>query len=155
MNDDEEDVHNLRQSIVQGVVLSIEDGGAVQTATVQTADGAIRAGVEIVQPFGFASSPPAAGADVLLWAVGGDVGHLVGLVSAPGLRFGNLNRGEVVVYGAGGSRVHLQQGGTVVIAAATKVIISATAVEIDGALTVNGHLQVNGAIDATGTIHGH
>ena len=90
----------------------------------------------------------------MLFAVGNDASHLIGIVDAPALRFGNLQRGEAVIYGAGGSRVHIQQGGTVVVAAAVKVIVQAPDVEILGNLSVTGHVTVTGAIDATGTIHG-
>lgn len=82
------DVYDARAMVQRGLVLSIDDTGQVQTATVRTTDGAIYSGIEVYQPFGAASVPPGDGAIALLFAVGGDPANMVALLANPSIRFG-------------------------------------------------------------------
>ena len=88
-------VGDLRATIVRGVVRAVNDGGALQTVDVETADGFIRAGVEVMQVFGHAGMPPAEGIGCILLAVGGDPGNYVALpLASPARRFGNQPAGD-------------------------------------------------------------
>ncbi len=110
---DAETAHAYRGIVARSVVKSTNDEGGTQTATVTTHRHVDRSDVEIVQPFGVASNPPDGGAMVVL-AVGGDQGDLVGLpVAAPGNRLGRLKKGESALYGAKGDRVHIKQDGSI------------------------------------------
>ncbi|MDA8049958.1 MAG: phage baseplate assembly protein [Rhodospirillales bacterium] len=154
---------DVRGIAAWGVVSAVEDGAEAQTVTVQTADGAVRTAVEVAQPFGLASVAPANGALCVLLAVGADPANLVALpVGCPAARMGELAAGEVAIYGADGSRVHIRAGGTIEVwgAAAVKVTTqdmtieaSQGGVQITGTVTVTGDLNVSGNVaDGTGTL---
>lgn len=133
--DDREIAAALRGLVARGLVRTTSDAGAAQTAEVTVARHVDRSGVEIIQPFGLASRPPAGGSMVVL-AVGGDQGDLVGLpVAAPSSRLGHLAEGESALYGGDGTRVHIKADGTVHVPAGKAVVITCgdLTIEIDKA----------------------
>lgn len=153
--------------IRKGVVIAIDDTGPAQMVTVQTSAGAVHT-AEVIQPFGHATVPPINGCEAVVFGVGGDPANMVALLINPARRFGNMAIGESVLYGRGGSRVAIRNGGTievlgfaavttdaplVSVTAATSVTITAPAIALDGAVTVTGSVSVTGAITTTGTIH--
>jgi phage baseplate assembly protein V len=151
---------------VRAKPLTIDDAGESQTASVRTHNGTTRSDVEILQPFGVSSMPPAGSLMVVL-AVGGDQGDLVGLpVGAPGARMGGLAPGESVLYGAAGQRVLCKADGSVNVLSATAVKIKgqdvtieadsltgkATAITLDGPVTIKGNLTVEGSASIGGSL---
>jgi phage gp45-like len=140
---------DFRGATVLGVVQAVNDAGQAQTVDVKTHEGIVRAGIEVLQPFGFAGAPPAVGAICLLLAVGGDPGHMVALpVAAPGGRYGGQAAGEATMYGSDGTRVSIRQGSTVEVWAATQVILHTPLA------TITGNLVVDGDISDAGGAHG-
>lgn len=116
-------VHAFRGIVSRAVVRSTNDGGETQTASVTTHRHVDRTDVEIAQPFGFSSRAPGGGMMVVL-AVGGDQGDLVGLpVAAPGSRLGNLAEGEAAMHNAKGDRAHAKADGTFEIVSAHKIVV--------------------------------
>lgn len=102
----------LRGLISRAVVKSSADTTESQTVNVRIRAGHDATEVEVLQPFGFASRPPANGLVVLL-AVGGDQGDMVALpAGSPGNRMGNLAEGEAAIYGILGNRFHAKADGT-------------------------------------------
>jgi phage gp45-like len=143
----EEIVMQLRGLLARALVRGSSDAGQAQTVDVTTHEGVHRSRVEVLQPFGVASRPPA-GAMTVVLAIGGDQGDLVALpVAAPGRRFGNVPAGGTVIYDAAGNRVFLGNDGIVEIHAATRVLIKAPEVRIEGNLVVTGSVA-----DAAGTM---
>lgn len=121
--DIKEMVHAFRGIVSRAVVRSTNDGGETQTASVTTHRHVDRTDVEVAQPFGFSSRAPGGGLMVVL-AVGGDQGDLVGLpVAAPGSRLGNLAEGEAAMHNAKGDRAHVKADGTFEIVSASKVVV--------------------------------
>lgn len=113
MSQDAETAHAYRGIVSRSAVRSTNDKGATQTATVETHRHVERSDVEILGQFGVSSRPPAGGEMVVL-AVGGDQGDLVGLpVQAPGNRLGGLQEGETAVHNHKGDRIHFKADGTV------------------------------------------
>ena len=160
---DSNQVMQMRGMAVRGVVLAVRDDGQAQTVDVQTHDGFIRSGIEVLQPFGHAAFAPVPGGLVVLLAMGGDEGDMVAMpVANPASRFGGLAPGESVVYGAGGSRVAIRQGGTIEVLAASAVNITApgvtvtasSGVTIVGTVTLRGDLHVTGGIEIDGVMTG-
>ena len=150
-----ETVGDMRGVVTRGLVVAVDDTGEMQRVDVQTHGGAVRAGIEVYQPFGLATAPIAAGSVVLLLAVGGDPGDLVALAPVtPSGRFGNLGAGESVVYGADGSRVAFRQGGTIDVLAGATVLISAPGVRVQApnGVTITGNVSVAGSLTASGDI---
>lgn len=155
-------VFDLRNLIRMGIVQAVDDSGQAQSALVQTNDGATHAAVEVQQPFGFASLPPADGALAVVLAIGGDPGQLVVLpLGNPSSRFGALLHGEVAIYGSDGTRVHIRQGGTVEVHAAAQVIVNAPTLVVQGLtggadaqVTVRGDMLVTGDISDRDGLHG-
>lgn len=144
---EEEIVMYLRGLMARGLVLGTNDGGASQRINVTTHQGITRQRVEVLQPYGLATHPPA-GAMTVVLAIGGDQGDMVALpIASPANRFGQLAPGEVVIYDAAGSRVALRAGGIVEIHAATRVLIKAPEVRIEGNLVVTGDVS-----DAAGSM---
>lgn len=155
----------LRSVVARATVLRVDDTGPVQRVDVETHDGIIRQGVEVLVPGGFASAP-VAGAGVVLFAVGGDQGDLVAVpAAAPGTRLGNLAPGEVGISDGNGNRVVIRAGGIVEVRAATKLrvvapqveIVASSGVSITGDLTVSGDVSdLNGSMqEMRTTYNGH
>lgn len=130
--------HGIRGIVSRAVVRKTSDSGEMQTADVTTHHKVDRDGVEIVQPFGVASRPRSGGLMVVL-AVGGDQGDLVGLpIGLPEDRLGGLEEGETAVYGADGSRVHVKADGSIDVKAQTLVTVDVNGTTIkveDGTIT--------------------
>lgn len=158
----------LRGLVVRAVVQGVADGGETQTVQAETHEGVLRADIEVLAPFGFASVPPA-GAMTVLLAVGGDQGDMVALpVSCPSARFGALQPGEAVVHDAAGNRLHFRNGGLVEIQAATSMLVKVGGTELlvnDAGVRITGDLVVTGQVsDGVGSMqdmrdqyngHGH
>lgn len=162
-----EQAFDARSMLREATVIAINDAAAVQTVDVLTDEGAVYAGVVVIQAWGHASSPPLKGLKALLLGVGGDAANLRALLYSTGRRMGALARGESVSYGNNGARVAILQGGTVQVQAGTvvdivapNVTITASAgatlngpIAINGSLTANGAVQVNGNVTITGDLH--
>jgi phage gp45-like len=160
----------LRGLVVRAVVRGTGDAGETQTVEAETHEGILRSGIEVLQPFGVASRPPAQGAIAVLLAVGGDQGDMVALpLACPSARFGDLAAGETVVHDAAGNRLHFRAGGLVEVAASTslkvtvggtELLVNATGVTITGDLVVTGQVSdANGSMQEmrdryNGHVHG-
>lgn len=132
---DAETAHAYRGIASRAIVRSTNDSGGSQTASVTTHRHVDRTDVEIVQPFGFASRAPAGGLMVVL-AIGGDQGDLVGLpVAAPGNRLGKLAEGESALYNLKGDRVHIKADGS--IEATSRKAIKSTVKTVSTEITDN------------------
>lgn len=164
------DAMSLRGMVARGVVRALADDGQAQTVDVETHDGAVRAGVEVLLPYGFASRAPAGpGAVVLLLAVGGDPADLVALpVAVPSVRFGGQQPGEVAIGDDGNNRVQIRAGGVIELRGATRIVcqVGATRLEVTAAgVAITGDLVVTGQVsDGAGSMaemrakyngHGH
>lgn len=114
---DQESANYVRGIVQRGVVTGTNDNGGIQTADVTVMRDHRRSGVEVYQPWGLASNPPAGGVS-LLFAVGGDQGDMVALpVGNPAMRLGNLKAGEVALFSSDGSRVLIKPDGTIDVVA--------------------------------------
>jgi phage gp45-like len=148
-----EDAASLRGQVVRAIVHSSDDSTGNQALTVETHEGVIRSGVEVLQPYGLASRPAPGGMTVLL-AIGGDQGDMVALPPTGGARLG-VEDGEAALYTDEGTRVHLRGGGLVEIAAATSVTVTVggTVLTITPTgVAITGNLVVTGNISASGTV---
>lgn len=148
-----EDAATLRGQIVRAVVHSVEDAAGSQALVVETHEGVVRSGVEVLQPYGLASRPAAGGMTVLL-AIGGDQGDMVALPATGGARLG-VAAGEAAIYTDEGSRVHLRAGGIIEITSATEltVTIGGTLLRVSpSGVEITGNLAVTGSITASGTV---
>jgi phage baseplate assembly protein V len=152
---DYETANSMRGQTVRGVVAAIRDGGLVQAVDVETHEGVMRSGVEVLQQYGVTSHAPAGGLVVLL-AIGGDEGDQVALpVACPSGRMGGLAAGEVALHDAAGNRVYLKAGGMIEIhaAASVRVVVEGTEMEVTPAgLRIKGNVTVDGTVTATGRI---
>lgn len=86
------------------------DGQTVQATTLadETRDA-----VELFEPYGFTSAPPA-GSEALVFNVGGDTAHPVALAAGSrAVRLVGLASGEVAVYSNAGSRIVLREDGSI------------------------------------------
>lgn len=152
---DRETAHALRGQAVRGVVTAVRDGGMMQAVDVETHEGVVRSGVEVLQQYGVTSRAPEGGIVVLL-AIGGDEGDQVALpVACPSARMGGLAAGEVALHDAAGNRVHIKGGGVVEIrgAASVLVVVGGTEMELTpGGVRIKGDVQVEGSIQTTGDV---
>jgi phage gp45-like len=113
MSADAETAHAYRGIVARSAVRSTNDKGASQTATVETHRHVERTDVEVLQQFGITSRTPSGGEMVVL-AVGGDQGDLVGLpAAAPQHRMGGLKEGEVAIHNLKGDRTHYKADGSI------------------------------------------
>jgi len=119
---DMETAHQIRGIAARAYIHAVNDNGESQTANVTVYQGVDRSDVEILQQYGFTSRAPKGGL-MLVFAVGGDQGDLVGIAAgAPHARLGNLEDGESAHYGPFGARVHIKQDGTIEAWSPTRVI---------------------------------
>jgi phage baseplate assembly protein V len=150
-----EDANTLRGLAVRGLVHRVDDGGAAQRLDIETHEGVVRSGVEVLQPYGLASAPAAGGLTVVL-ALGGDQGDLVALPMAqPAARMGGLGPGQVALYDDTGTRVGLTADGKLGVLAAAEVTVTVggTVFKVTPAgVQITGNLVVDGDISATGTV---
>lgn len=144
----------LRGLLARGVVHRVDDAGGVPTADVETHDGVLRSGVEVLMPYGLAARPAGAGLTVVL-AIGGDSSDAVALPLAGGARFA-VEEGESALYTDEGTRVHLRGGGLVEVRAATEVAVQVGDKRLrvtPAGVFVEGDLHVEGNVLATGTVN--
>jgi len=138
-----------RGMIRRATLKNVKDDGALQTASVEVADGVWRHNVEVMQPYGFAAHVPVDGALAIVLAVGGDEGDLVVLpVANPSARMGGLKENEVGLYNAGGDRMVLKADGTLDIKTGAQITITTDA----GVFITAQILKVTGDIEATGDV---
>ncbi len=146
----------LRGTAMRGLVQAVNDTGAMQTVDVITHDGMLRSAIEVYQPFGLSTAAVAVGSVVHLLAMGADPGDLVALPAVtPGLRFGGLAPGEVVLYDATGDRVALRQGGIVDVLAASQVNLAVGGISIamtTSGITITGNVAIVGTLTVTGNV---
>lgn len=148
----------IRGVVRRAVLKNVKDDGEAQTASVEVAEGIWRDDVEIMQPYGFASSAPEDGALTLLFAVGADQGDLAAMtVSNPSSRMGKLPSGAVALYVKAGDKVYIDPNGNIIVKAASSVLIEVDAssilVEPAGIDIRSGYLRHNG-VDI-GSTHRH
>lgn len=131
------------------VLKNINDDGETQTASVEIAPGIWRDKVEILQPYGLATSVPEDGALALAIAVGGNEDDLIIMpVANPSTRLGGLNAGETALYNRHGDGILIGDDGNINVKAGAsvtftvqgiKVVISGSGVDITGGnVTHNG-----------------
>ncbi|SIQ23743.1 Mu-like prophage protein gp45 [Rhizobium sp. RU35A] len=120
------EIYDQIRSLVRRVVVrSVDDGGEMQKATVEVADGILREGVEVWQPFGLLGNPPADGAIGLALSIGGDEGDMVLLpLGNPSARVGGAPEGAVGIANAFGDRVLVLPGGGIEVKAASSISLA-------------------------------
>lgn len=137
---DHETAGKMRGMIRRVVLKNVADDGETQTASVEVADGIWRDKVEVLQPYGVATSVPEDGAVALVLAVGGDEGDLVMLpVANPSTRMGGLKPGEVGLYNRHLDRLVVKDDGTIDADAGTAVAFNVNGARLvltESALTV-------------------
>lgn len=165
-----DDVPRFRAGSVLGIVQSVDDSGEAQTLTVQTHDGVVRQGIEVMSIHGLASTP-LPGAIVLLHAIEGDQTHYVAApASLFGYRFGAVPGGGVALADAAGNRLAFPADGTgtLTVAALLTLMAQTMAVNVQGAATFTcglvefagdvvfkGNVTIDGNLTVLGTINGH
>lgn len=139
-----EEMENRMRGLVRRMKpKSVNDAGEMQTVSGTVLNGEHRSDVEVLQPHGF-SSVPGEGSMMVVIAVGGDQGDLVGLpIGSPKGRMGGLKPGESMVYGSAGQRILMKADGSVDIQSATKVTLTSPNFELTGNVKITGNLDVN------------
>lgn len=118
---DQETQNYIRGGIQRGVVTSSNDKGGVQTYNTTILREHRRTDVEVLQFWGISTRPPN-GSVAMLLGNGNDHGDYVAIPAAhPSQRLGNLKEGEVALYVADGSRVHLKQDSKIDIVSTKEV----------------------------------
>lgn len=139
----EKDTADKVRGMVRRVVLkNVNDDGETQTASVEVAPGIWRDKVEIMQPYGLATSVPEDGAMAIALAVGSNQDDIVLMpVSNPSARMGGLKAGETALYNKHGDGIVVGADGNIDVKAGAsvtftvggvKVTISASGVDIEG-----------------------
>lgn len=118
--------------IGRGVLDLLDEQNGKLLAQVQLLDRQVRARLEVLQHYGFASRP-LPGAETAVMFVGGNRHH--GLVIATDdkrYRLRGMANGEVALYTDEGDVVHLKRGGEIHLKAAAKVRIESPRLECTG-----------------------
>lgn len=118
--------------VARGVLDLVDEQNGKLLAQVQLLDKQVRARLEVLQHYGFASRP-LAGAEVAVMFVGGNRHH--GLIVASDdkrYRLRGMANGEVALYTDQGDVVHLKRGGEIQVKAKTKVRIESPRLECTG-----------------------
>lgn len=114
-----EEVRRIRGQVLgavaRAVVTQINTAGGSTRATIDLHADEQREDVEVLEPYGFTSTPPS-GAEGVALMVGGDAAHHIVLaVGDRSLRLRGLESGEVALYAGDGQVVLLKANGDVVI----------------------------------------
>ena len=129
---DKETADKQRGMIRRCTIRNVRDDGETQRCSVEVAAGIWRDDVEVMQPYGFASSVPEDGALAIVLAVGGDEGDLVVLpVGNPSKRMGGMQPGDVGLYNAHGDKMVMKAGGAVEMASGASISLK----------SASGHLE--------------
>lgn len=164
---DHETASKVRGIVRRVVLKNINDDGETQTASVEVAPGIWRDKVEIMQPYGLATSAPEDGALALAVAVGGNEDDIVLLpVGNPSARMGGLKAGEAALYNQHGDGIVVGADGTISIQAGASIVlkvggvtvtISASGVAIEGGTITHDGVVIdkthihNGVVPGSGT----
>ena len=151
-----EDAHATRGLILRGVLHAVSDESETQRLDVETHEGVVRSGVEVLHPYGLVSVPPAGALTVVL-AVGGDQGDLVALPAAsPSGRMGGLPAGAVGLADDAGNRVLILPDGKIEVQAAAEVVVTVSGTVfrvVPEGVFITGNLTVSGqVVDANGSM---
>lgn len=140
--------HRMNGQAVRGLVLAVDDTGEAQTITVQTHDDVVRSDVEVLSIHGLATNP-GTGATAMLFAVGGDQGHLVSLpLQDFGARFGGLPPGGVTLHDDAGNRLTFPADGTgqLFTAALMRMMVQELLVQAQAGTTFRGPVTFEDAV---------
>ena len=151
-------MNKLRGLIRRVTVKNIKDGGQMQTASAEVAEGIWRDDVEIWHPYGLLSVPDEDGALGISLSIGGDEGDMALLaLSNPSQRMGGLLKGDVGLANKHGDRVLVRASGGVEIKAAnsfTAKIGGVTFTVTSAGVDINGGYLKNNGVDV-GSTHKH
>ncbi len=126
---------HLRQIVTRGVVRLVDPAQLLQELQIEALAGEVLDHVEHFEPHGFTSNP-LAGAEVLLFSLGGGRSHNVaGIVTDRRYRPKGLAPGEVALYTDedqnGGHRIHFKRGNEIhLIAGASSIVMKPTGITI-------------------------
>ncbi|KAB2772178.1 phage baseplate assembly protein domain-containing protein [Brucella anthropi] len=150
---DHETASKVRGIARRVVLKNINDDGETQTASVEVAPGVWRDKVEIMQPYGLATSAPEDGALAIAVAIGGNEDDIVLLpVGNPSARMGGLKPGETALYNQHGDGILVGADGTVRIQAGASIVlkvggvtvtVSPDGVDIDGGTVRNDGVVID------------
>lgn len=150
---DHETASKVRGIARRVVLKNINDDGETQTASVEVAPGVWRDKVEIMQPYGLATSAPEDGALAIAVAIGGNEDDIVLLpVGNPSARMGGLKPGETALYNQHGDGILVGADGTVGIQAGASIVlkvggvtvtVSPDGVDIDGGTVRNDGVVID------------
>lgn len=150
---DHETASKVRGIARRVVLKNINDDGETQTASVEVAPGVWRDKVEIMQPYGLATSAPEDGALAIAVAIGGNEDDIVLLpVGNPSARMGGLKPGETALYNQHGDGILVGADGTVSIQAGASIVlkvggvtvtVSPSGVDIDGGTVRNDGVVID------------
>lgn len=133
--------NKLRLMVSRALVNLVKDSAKLQELQISLLDGESRATAERFQQYGF-TSVPQPGAEALAVAVGGSRSHMVVIaVDDRRYRLVGLESGEVAIYTDEGDHIHIKRGGTIAIAATTKIEIDTPLVTMSGNLEVAGDVS--------------
>ncbi|MCV9907181.1 phage baseplate assembly protein [Brucella sp. HL-2] len=128
----EKDTADKVRGMVRRVVLkNVNDDGETQTASVEVAPGIWRDKVEIMQPYGLATSAPEDGAMAIALAVGSNQDDIVLMpVSNPSARMGGLKAGETALYNMHGDGIVVGADGNINVKAGASVTFTVSGVTV-------------------------
>lgn len=134
----------VRLMVSRAIIKAIDDSKGLQQMQVDALADETLDRVERFQGYGF-TSVPLPGGSALVVCVGGSRSHPV-IVATDDARYRltGLQPGEVALYTDQGDKIHIKRGGNIDIVAATKLKITAPAIEMTGPLTVAGNITVTG-----------
>ncbi|WP_454067996.1 phage baseplate assembly protein domain-containing protein [Brucella anthropi] len=150
---DHETASKVRGIVRRVVLKNVNDDGETQTASVEVAPGIWRDKVEIMQPYGLATSAPEDGALAVAVAIGGNEDDIVLLpVGNPSARMGGLKPGETALYNQHGDGILVGADGTISIQAGASIVlkvggvtvtVSPGGVDIDGGTVRNDGVVID------------
>jgi hypothetical protein len=112
----------IRGIVRRAVIGNLNTDTGFQTVQAKTLADDVRDDVELFEPYGFTSSPPA-GSEALVFSVGGDGSHLVALAAGSRTVRLAVGAGEVAVYNEAGASIVLRDDGSIeVFPAAGQVV---------------------------------
>jgi len=141
--------HRIRSIAAACTLTGVDDSTDLQNVQITLLAGERLSNAIRNQPFGLSANPPA-GAVGLAISIGGSRTHTIVFGGEDASRPKNLPTGATQLYDASGNQVLLNNDGTILIKASSKVTVQAPDTECSGNLKVDGNLTVSG----TGVVAG-
>ncbi len=135
----------LRNLVTRSVLSRTVTRKGVRRLQMEMWEGYTVDGVELVEPYGFASHAPA-GAEPIVINVGGNSGRAFALLVNDRRHRIDITENQTVIFTANGDKVHIKNNGEIELKSQTQVLVDSPSSRFTGNVQIDGSLHADQAI---------